>query len=1069
MEDFLKNPSPEHKILLEITVSSPLQVSIDDENESPLKHRSVSPARESEEIKSNPPCVDIEEITPNPSTNQRDDASMDIKASAVSSHFNIVTDGIPSTSDEETGGKGISIDGENKMEGSLIDYQSDEIASEIDNYVDAPSTMESEMDTDSEFRGKNDLTSRFKSQPLVSVTNQEHCHSLSLDSLSTGDFSISDEGNNSYKKEMSSFLSSDSPRTSAENPQSERLHADGFPSSDIPEFAIFNASSFEKTTEQFLADDVPKPVVSNKAFPDNDSGPEERPNFELPTSSLCTANSLTGERSVQGTKSDEKVSNSDDDENKGDLSFDSPCSPSASHSKPLENDSQRSSSGGHLVDGEVLRVSAAADIIHHASGSLDGISACLVNEDDYGQKTFDEFKNMASTINVDNIAFQNRINTEEAASKENAQLTDNFANDYADIAHNEDNVTSEVSEGDQNNLYNEDHNLVSELDSEDHSPVLLESGLVTFDKELTPVRPTTINGTSELGIPQTSEVMGLQTGIMDVDLNDDITVESSFGMPENLEDSTGISYTAEKDVVNPDSGVTGLQLTEVPTSVTLKLPSQVPEPLDELDPSMDQSEIAGMDCPVPCFEDLGPAVLENEVTNLSGFNRESELEGKEKSDLSQSPTESGLVKEVDEREAAVPDFAAVCREKHDDHPKPEVLQSNLSKHLDSEVKHTVDIVNASQVLTPMEQSGLENQVSDIGSLHISSVVEESMLPEKTELLSAPSDNNLPDHSEISSQSSSVILTSQLQMLDHGYDKGFDNLASSSPLPNYPTSLPVLPGLGDYGTVASVHPKDPSGFIFPPGNLFPETNEMNMHQSPSLPPLPPLQWRIGKLQHASSTTEVDKMEINEVFPRMTFPSEISTGHVNSIPEQTKRSSSQSPHITVHEENLEQGFPSLEAIAMNETVSLPQNVENEQGQLLDLTEESKAPSPAEEVGGVAEGNQMVKLPFGPVQIVSQPALKEVNSEQYSTLEADSTNQAVDPKVEKEQQHLHLVLPIEESEVPSQAMEDEVANGCRSMKLPRSCNPVIGSVAALDKSRVRILRLLKWKPQLFFFQSI
>ncbi|XP_057801104.1 protein SCAR2-like isoform X2 [Salvia miltiorrhiza] len=1131
MEELLKNPSPEHNLLHEITVSSPLQMSIDDQNESVLKLRSVGSAIESEGSKSNPPFADREEIMPNPSSNQRNDASTDIKTYGVSSLLNILTDDIPSTSDEENSRKDIAVDGESKLEGSLIGYQSDGVASEIDNYVDAPSTMESEMDTDSELRVKNKFTLYNKNQPLASVKNEEHCHSLSLDSQSTGDFSISDEGNSSYKKEISSSLSSDSPRTSAENPRSEKLSA------DIPEFVIVNASSIERNPQHFSADDVSKPVVSNNTLHGNDVDLENRPDVEQPTSSFCSTNSgpplphydsraVAVDGSLRGAKSDEIVSNSDDDVNKRDLILDSQCSPSASHSKSLEDDSQRSSSGEHLFGGEITCVSPRADISHHTSGSLDAISAYVVHEDDYDQK--DQFANKPSTVNMDNIIYQNRMDTEEIISKENpipgkldnkvAQVTkstDNFANGYIDIAHDGDNVASEVSEGDErdqsSNFYNEDPNVVSEsFDSEDHCsnqistgtlilsgighpPVLLKGGLVTCDKYFTPEGPTTINGTSELGNLKTSEVMGLQIGITDdVNPSDLTTPESSFCMPENLEDSSGISYTTERDGVNPDSGIAGVQLTEVSSSASLKLPSEIPESLDELYPSTDQSENARMACSipaisdntilenvsspagldilveehVPCSQDLGLGVIEDDATSLSGFNRESQVQEEERSDLSGSHSESGLVEEVDEREAAALDFAAVCGTKHDDHPKPELSHNDFRSYLDSEVKHRVDMVNASQILTPLEQSGLdteeeslhqsglENLVSDVDSLHIGSMAEESILPENIELHSAPIDNALPDSSEILSSELSVFPASQLQMLDHDNDKGFDNFASSFPPPNCPPSMSVLPGLRDYGTDASAYPKDPSGFMFPP-----EVNQMNLHQSPSLPPLPPLQWRIGKLQHASSTTEEDKMDIKKVFPEPNFPLETSTGYAGSVPQQTKESPSQSEQITIKEENLEHGCPSLEANAMHKMTGLPQEIEYEQDQaqpqqqLLNPTKEKEIPSPAEEVE-VAEGSQMVKLP---VQIVPQSALKEEHTEHCSpTLEADSMDQAVHPPPEVEttqqKQQLHLVLPVQESVVPSPAVEDGVANGHRTIKLPRTCNPVIGSVAALDKSRLR-----------------
>lgn len=1134
MEGLLKSPSPEHKMIHEITVSSPLQMSIDDCNESVPGVRSVSPARESDGRKSNPPYADREETMLNPPMNQTDYDSSDIKAYGVPSYLNLLTDSILSTSDEEMGGKDIAIDGESKMEDSLIGYQSDEIASEIDNYVDAPSTMESEMDTDSELRVKKGFTIYNKNQPLASVKNQEHCHSLSLDSQSTGDFSISDEGNNSYKKEMSSFLSSDSPRTSAENLQSEKLSADGFPSTNTPEFVIVNASSYKRMPDHFPVDEVSKTVLSNHTFPGKDSALDTRPNFERSAIWLCSTNSIptlphhdlsavARGGSLGGAKSDETFSNSDNEEKKRDLILDSPCSPSVSPSKSLRDDSKRSSSGEHLMVGEIPWVSTRT-VISHTSDHGDAISASMLHEEDYDQKDLNQFKKMTSSMNMDNIISQNRIAFEDIESKENptpsildnkvAKLTDNFVIDYTDTARNGDKAISKVSEGENqsNNLHAEYPKVVSETDSEDHcsnssnvnqisvetlifsgiehSPILLEADLDTHDTALIPEELTTINGTSELG--KSSEVMGLQvTGIADdVTPNDLVALESSFYVPENLEDSSGTSYTAEKDGVNPDGANTGLQFSNISSSSSLKLLSQMPVPLDEFDSITYQSETARMassisavsdktirenvsspagpsklvEEQVPCFQDLGQGVLENDTTSHSGLIREPAVAEEENSDLLGSHRESCLVEEVEEREAGALDFDAVCR--------PEVSHTDVSSYVDSEVKNKANMVNAEIIQPPLEQSRLDteeesvqqrsvvNHVSD-DKLHIGCVTEESILPETIELPPTPLDNKLPNSCEIiSSESSSVLPTSQLQMWDHDNDKTFGNFASFFLPDNYPPSGSMLPGLRDSGIDASVNPKDPLGFISSPSNLFSETNQVNLDESHPLPPLPPLQWRIGKLQHASSTTELDKIEIREVSPQEIFPPVASIGDVRSVPEQMKQSPIQSPEMTFKEENLEHGCPSLETNSLHASIGLPQKVENEQPQLYTLTKESEVPSPAEEVG-VAEGSQTVK---SPIQIVPQFILIEENAEQRSpTLKAASVSQASDPppEVEKEQQQ-QLLVPTQESEVPPPAVEDGVANGSRTMKLPRTCNPVIGSVAALDKNRLRKVTELA-RPQI------
>ncbi|KAI3447836.1 hypothetical protein Pfo_004501 [Paulownia fortunei] len=1098
MEKLLKTPSPEHKMIHEVTVSSHLQLSTNEYNECDLEvleHRSVSPGRESVGRKRSPPPPDRDEIMLNPFMYETNEVSTDDQICEVPAYLNIVTDGIPSTLDEETGEKDITVDGESKTEGSLTGYQSDEIASEIDNYVDAPSTMDSEMDTDSELRVKNDFTSSvIKSQPLISVENEEHLHSQSSDSHSTGDLAISDEGNNLSKKEMSSFLSSDSPRTSAENPQSEKRSAERFSYADIPEIAN-DASSYQKTAdEDFPVDQLPKPVVSDNTCSCNDALTNNRPDFEQPTSSLCSSDSVSilpnydSERVVRKDrlnvpKSDETTSTSDDKEKKTNLIIDSPCSPSVSDSKSQSRDfSPRSSSGEHLVDEpndeNAPCISTFSDIICHTTDSSTAISAYLLHEDDYDREDLNQFGSTTPTLNMCNVLSQNRIDTAETISTENPipgklddevpKLCENFLSDYTDIASNGDNITSKVSKGKNLNdeLDNEDSNVVSDVsnhfscimeaslgkglvetsftnaetvDSEDHysnssidnqirsealilsfienSPDWPEAGLDAHDRDFIPEEETTVNESLELGTPKYCEVVGLQgTGItVGVTENDFVALATSCCAPENLEVPAGMSDTAEKDGINSDRGITGLEVTEISNSADLKSLNEVRVLLDESDSKTDQLETAMMSSSVPavsdnvirenanlpvrldklieehipCFEDSGLDGLENDKNILSGSHRESGLVEEDENYLSGNHRESGLVEEVDEREAATSDLHRVFYSTvNNDHPKSEVSHAVPNSYLDSEVEHNLDFVDATQIQSPLEQSGLdteqesfqqsgvENQVSNATSLPIDCGSEETMLHEKIELPPDRIDQELPDYGEISSELLSLLPINHQQMLDHDYHKGNNNSASSFSLVT--PSVSGLPGLRNHDIVVSGYPEDPLGFIFPPSNLFSLTNQINLDELPPLPPLPPVQWRMGKLQHASSTTDGERMKHEELLPREISAPTSSTGDVSLLEEMNHSLIQIVPETTSKEEEVDHSSSSLEANSMHETTDLPPKIENEQRQ--------------------------------------------------------------------------LVMPTLESEVTSPAEEDGVANGSRTVKLPRPCNPLLDDVAALDKSKLR-----------------
>ncbi|KAI3994250.1 hypothetical protein MKX01_012507 [Papaver californicum] len=106
---------------------------------------------------------------------------------------------------------------ENKGEGKIDGYRSDDLTSEIDNYMDALTTMESEMETDTECRTMNEQgffhTERMRMGSNKSEDLQEVQGGFS-DSQSVENSSASDDGTNSFRKGRSSFSYSDTPSSS---------------------------------------------------------------------------------------------------------------------------------------------------------------------------------------------------------------------------------------------------------------------------------------------------------------------------------------------------------------------------------------------------------------------------------------------------------------------------------------------------------------------------------------------------------------------------------------------------------------------------------------------------------------------------------------------------------------------------------------------------------------------------------------------------------------------------------------------------------------------------------------
>lgn len=227
MNKFLEASSPEHKVVHEVGIdSSPLRLPSTDAYETLAdtedirppspdkevmrrnKRASLSPSPpQSEENNSLRPCLD--EVN-------EDLSHYRVRGISRRSHKSQTTDILPSIHsvvDE----KEITVDGESRTEKG-IGYESDDVASEIDNYVDALTTMEAELETDSEQRDRMDLHFlNSKKQVLCLSSSSEKLQTQSSDSHSIENSTLSDDGNSYSKKEISSFSCSDSPSTSVES------------------------------------------------------------------------------------------------------------------------------------------------------------------------------------------------------------------------------------------------------------------------------------------------------------------------------------------------------------------------------------------------------------------------------------------------------------------------------------------------------------------------------------------------------------------------------------------------------------------------------------------------------------------------------------------------------------------------------------------------------------------------------------------------------------------------------------------------------------------------------------
>ncbi|XP_075078926.1 uncharacterized protein LOC107790712 isoform X2 [Nicotiana tabacum] len=227
MNKFLEATLPEHRVVHEIGIdSSPLRLTSTDAYETSMDTEDIRPPSPDKEVMRR---IKSASSSPSPPQSEESNALKTCLDEVVEDLYHDQireisrpnqtlqsTDLLPSTHsivDE----KEIAMDGESRTEGS-VGCESDDVASEIDNYVDALTTMESELETDSEQRARRDLHFlNSKNEVLRLSSSSEKLQTQSSDSHSMGNSTLSDDGNSYSKKEISSFSCSDSPSTSVES------------------------------------------------------------------------------------------------------------------------------------------------------------------------------------------------------------------------------------------------------------------------------------------------------------------------------------------------------------------------------------------------------------------------------------------------------------------------------------------------------------------------------------------------------------------------------------------------------------------------------------------------------------------------------------------------------------------------------------------------------------------------------------------------------------------------------------------------------------------------------------
>ena len=230
MEKFVLTPSPERKQVCEDSVTrSPLKFTLDNSSESGYEIHEVSvvsPAKKSlNGVESTSSSPSEQEAMLKPVKDELDGEAVDRGIIKVLDPIvDRGMDELPPTVYKMAIEEELLVDADIKREGTVDGDHSDDMASEVDNYMDALTTMDSEMETDNEYKAKNapDFIN-LRIQGADSDANEEQLgfQANSSDSQSIGNSSLSEGGNSLFKKGTSSSSYSETLYNLVENTASD--------------------------------------------------------------------------------------------------------------------------------------------------------------------------------------------------------------------------------------------------------------------------------------------------------------------------------------------------------------------------------------------------------------------------------------------------------------------------------------------------------------------------------------------------------------------------------------------------------------------------------------------------------------------------------------------------------------------------------------------------------------------------------------------------------------------------------------------------------------------------------
>ncbi|GFY82475.1 SCAR homolog 2 [Actinidia rufa] len=975
MEKFLKAPKPDHNVVL-----SP-------EKELSLRKRS--------------PCSspDVMETGEKPSIYQLNE-QVDHGISEVSGRNPVCEiDNVLSTLHEDFHEREMADDGERKIE-SVDGYRSDDVASEVDNYMDALTTMDSEIETDTERRAKNYLHSlNIENQGMESDANEEQ-HDLQArfsDSQSTGSSTATDEGNSSSRKEISSLSYSDSISDLAENTLSD---------DDIPKNLQMKVHQWDLELDEISSD--------RKELQPADCNPGEN--------TTCLGDILRS------------TSNRSDDPSQERDDF-LPEMYSESHSLDELNDE-----GTHILSPASLHHSCVLELAHGKNSSEnspdDMLQAEYAEDESLPElETYEPDKKPEGVVSEASDALYGEIAISSLPTQKRVlhilgkkilmglpmqqsvknwvysppemDMFGEFADDLKFPSEFQKSADpSIVPEGHLNLLTGTVHSEVVTVASGGAGTHCDDNGddgksLSSIFKNLPQKRRWIIRQLlHQICTPFAQRCKKNLFPFFRVHVQN-VMEANGVCSPDHLQESAtekencSMMFLTLLWLPYPGNGLQIANATTVPLSADQNdqySESKSSRPIDVIETANDAIACNTVSCDASCSE------LLNDVPDsvMAPIYRETiDVIETANDAISSNTHHTAELRPPVEQNVDLQDDQFDAESQHDQNSEPKSSQQiNVVENVEDTVP--LPILHIAELGTHLEQNlELQNDQFDVVSHHADKASSEPFSMVKR--MQSPDHLDQERHNDSSSKFYDARSPSQF------------------PVSNFFPPLAV-----------SEQANNPSSSVLPPFSLLPKVSQLNLGDTPPLPPLPPMQWRIGKVQHVSLASERDLVRNNlDFFPQIS-PSRVNEnaqlGHPSIEGEITQPPNPFLPLSTLKDENSLHGYENLASCMVHPDPSSLQ---------MPATETSSEDVKLQGCSVISKGKVV-----NPPENTHPPPIRQDDHPQlvFSTSEGQtawSSSTSI------------LHPPVEEKGKP---------NGILQTKLPWPRNPLIDAVVAHDKSKLR-----------------